>query len=504
MPNGHRRLADTAVDILYQQQITAGALVCEQNPSLRFAVHACRLLWRPPASALPPTTYPHDPSGSRLRIRPQRVAPDDCCAYIVRRPRNKDETALSDLQPARGTHDLIGEEMRRFHRVTDTARRIAAVYGFDEWITPIFEDTRVFSRTLGETSDVVTKEMYTFDDRGGDSITLRPEGTAGVCRAMVTNGLTQSLPQKVFYAGPMFRYERPQKGRYRQFHQIGTELIGPAEPLADAEVIACGWAILQALDVATDTVLELNTLGDKDSRDAYRAALVAYFTDHKDALSKDSLMRLERNPLRILDSKDESDKRIVAGAPTIEPHLSDPARSFWDKVREHLTAFHVPFVENPRIVRGLDYYGHTAFEFVTTKLGAQGTVMAGGRYDGLVQEMGGPATPAVGWAAGIERLAMLMEAAPPAPAPVTIIPIGDAAEAKGIEVLQALRQNGIRAEIGYRGNLKRRMERANKAGSRAALIIGQDDIAAGHAQVKDLTTGTQDAIPFSDLASRLK
>ena len=229
---------------------------------------------------------------------------------------------MTDLQPVRGTRDLLGEDQRRFHRVVETARRVAATYGFDEWITPIFEDTRVFARTLGETSDVVMKEMYTFPDRGGDSLTLRPEGTAGVCRALVTNGLTQSLPQKVFYAGPMFRYERPQKGRYRQFHQIGTELIGPAEPLADAEAIACGWTILEALGVASDTVLELNTLGDKDSRDAYRSALVAYFTDHKAGLSEDSLNRLERNPMRILDSKDEGDRRIVANAPTIQPYLT--------------------------------------------------------------------------------------------------------------------------------------------------------------------------------------
>src|SRR5580692_5127114 len=199
----------------------------------------------------------------------------------------------SELQPARGTHDLIGEDQRRHRHVVDTARRVAESYGFAEWATPIFEDTRVFSRTLGETSDVVMKEMYSFDDRGGDPVTLRPEGTAGVCRALVTNGLTQSLPQKVFYAGPMFRYERPQKGRYRQFHQIGTELIGPAEPLADAEVIACGWAILEALGVADDTVLELNTLGDRPSRTAYRAALVAYFSAHKAGLSEDSLARLE-------------------------------------------------------------------------------------------------------------------------------------------------------------------------------------------------------------------
>ncbi len=411
---------------------------------------------------------------------------------------------MTALQPARGTHDFIGEEQRRFHRVTEVARRVAATYGFDEWMTPIFEDTGVFARTLGETSDVVTKEMYTFDDRGGESITLRPEGTAGVCRALVSNGMTQSLPQKVFYAGPMFRYERPQKGRFRQFHQIGTELIGPAEPLADAEVIACGWDILKALGVADNTVLELNTLGDRESRDAYRDALVGYFAAHRAGLSEDSLNRLERNPMRILDSKDDADRRIVAGAPTIAAYLTEPASAFYKKLQDQLVRFRVPFTENPRIVRGLDYYGHTAFEFVTTKLGSQGTVMAGGRYDGLVAEMGGPVTPAVGWAAGIERLSMLMEAAPSAPSSVAVIPVGDAAEAVAIDILQALRSNGIRAEIAYRGNLKRRMERANKTGARAAVILGDDDIAAGVAQVKDLTSGTQDAVPFSHIPSRLR
>lgn len=410
---------------------------------------------------------------------------------------------MTELQPARGTHDLTGEEQRRFHHVVETARRVAATYGFDEWQTPIFEDTRVFSRTLGDTSDVVTKEMYTFEDRGGDSVTLRPEGTAGVCRALVTNGLTQSLPQKVFYAGPMFRYERPQKGRYRQFHQIGLELIGPSEPLADAEVIACGWDILKALGVASETVLELNTLGDKESRDAYRAALVAYFTQHQGSLSQDSLNRLERNPMRILDSKDEADRRIVADAPTIDPYLTDEARGFYDALQAHLARFDVPFRKNPRIVRGLDYYGHTAFEFVTQRLGAQGTVMAGGRYDGLIAEMGGPRTPAVGWAAGIERLSMLLAQAPDAPAPVAVVPIGDAAEAAAIGVLQALRAAGIRAEMAYRGNLKRRMERANRAGSRAAVIIGSDDLAAGVAQVKDLGTGTQEAVALDQIVARL-
>jgi histidyl-tRNA synthetase len=408
-----------------------------------------------------------------------------------------------DLQPARGTHDLIGEDQRRHTHVADTARRIAARYGFDEWTTPIFEDTRVFSRTLGETSDVVTKEMYTFTDRGGDSITLRPEATAGICRALVTNGLTQSLPQKVFYAGPMFRYERPQKGRYRQFHQIDIELIGSAEPLADAEVIACGWNILQALGVAGDTVLEINTLGDKESRSAYRDALVAYFTEHQGALSPDSLARLDRNPLRILDSKDEGDRRIIANAPLIADHLTAAAAGFYAGVQGYLRTFGVPFRENPRIVRGLDYYGHTAFEFVTGKLGSQGTVMGGGRYDGLVEEMGGPPTPAVGWAAGIERLAMLLETPPAAQAAVAVVPVGDAAEAAALGVLQSLRAAGVRAEMAYRGNLRRRMERANRIGARAAVILGPDDIAAGVAQVKNLATGEQEAVKLADIAARL-
>jgi histidyl-tRNA synthetase len=410
---------------------------------------------------------------------------------------------VTPLQPARGTHDLIGEEFRRHRHVIDVARRIAALYGFEEWATPVFEDTRVFARSLGDTSDVVTKEMYTFTDRGGESVTLRPENTAGICRALVSNGLTQTLPQKVFYAGPMFRYERPQKGRYRQFHQIGAELIGPAEPLADAEVIALGWDILQSLGVAQDTVLELNTLGDRESREAYRAALVAHFAAHRDALSEDSRTRLERNPLRILDSKDARDAPFVAEAPTIFAHLTPTARDFYGTLKRHLAGFGVPFRENPRIVRGLDYYNHTAFEFVTTALGAQGTVMAGGRYDGLVAEMGGPPTPAVGWAAGIERLALLLPAPPAAPAPVAVVPIGEAAEAAAIEVLQSLRRAGIRTEMAYRGNLKRRMEQANRRGARAAVILGESELARGVAQVKDLASGAQAEVPLAELARAL-
>jgi histidyl-tRNA synthetase len=411
---------------------------------------------------------------------------------------------VSELQPVRGTRDLIGEDQRRHQHIIDTARRVSAGYGMAEWSTPIFEDTRVFSRSLGDTSDVVMKEMYSFQDRGGDSLTLRPEATAGICRALVTNGLTQSLPQKVFYTGPMFRYERPQKGRYRQFHQIDVEVLGSAEPLADAEVIACGWDILTALGIAHDVVLEVNTLGDRDSRDAYRAALVDYFTAHREGLSEDSLARLERNPLRILDSKDDGDRRIVAGAPTIQPYLTAAAATFYARLKDYLAVFGVPFVENPRIVRGLDYYGHTAFEFVTSRLGAQGTVMGGGRYDGLVEEMGGPPTPAVGWAAGIERLSMLLADVPALPRPIAVVPVGEAAEAPALAVLQQLRHAGIRAEMAYRGNLKRRLERANRIGARAAVILGDTEIARGVAQVKDFVSGAQQEVPLAELPTWLR
>ena len=408
------------------------------------------------------------------------------------------------LQPPRGTHDLIGDDFRRHHHVVETARRVVTLYGFEEWATPIFEDTRVFSRTLGETSDVVTKEMYSFADRGGDSITLRPENTAGICRALVTNGLTQGLPRKVFYAGPMFRYERPQKGRTRQFHQIGAEILGAPEPLADAEVIAAGWHILNALGVGEGVVLEINTLGDTESRDAYRAALVAYFSAHRDVLSEDSRMRLEKNPLRILDSKNEGDRQIVACAPDTREHLQQAAATLYAEVQSYLTRFGVPFRENPRIVRGLDYYSHTAFEFVTDRLGAQGTVMAGGRYNGLVEEMGGPPTPSVGWAAGIERLAMLLTQAPAPPRPVAVIPVGEAQEAAALDLAARLRAAGMVAEIAYRGNLKRRMERANKLHARAALILGEEETARGVVQLRDLDAGTQESMTAEDAVARLR
>jgi histidyl-tRNA synthetase len=326
-----------------------------------------------------------------------------------------------------------------------------------------------------------------------------------VARALISNALTQSLPQKFFYYGPMFRHERPQKGRLRQFHQTGVELIGVAAPLGDVEVIACGADMLDALGVLPRTRLDLNTLGDQESRQAYRQVLVGYFADLRDRLSEDSRRRLDSNPLRILDSKDEGDRKLVAGAPTIYDVLTPEAAGFYAAVKEHLARFGVPFRQNPRIVRGLDYYSHTAFEFVTDQLGAQGTVMGGGRYDGLMQQMGGPAIPAVGWAAGIERLAMLLPNAPKPRQPVAVVPLGGAAEeGAAIEAIQALRRVGIAAEMAYRGNAKRRMERANRIGARAAVIIGSDELARGAAQVKDLATGEQTEVRLEDLPERLR
>src|SRR5579864_740366 len=366
------------------------------------------------------------------------------------------------LQPVRGTQDLLPEEQRRHRAVAETARAVAERYGYYEIATPIFEFSDVFSRPIGETSDIVTKEMYTFADRGGEEITLRPEYTAGIVRAIISNGLTQNLPLKFFASGPMFRYERPQKGRFRQFHQIDVELIGPSQPQADVEVIALAADVLGALGILRRTVLELNTLGDAASRNAYRQALVAYYEGHLDALSEDSRRRLERNPLRILDSKEENDKRINAGAPHFGDYLTDDARRFFDEVRAGLELLGIAHRVSPRLVRGLDYYCHTAFEFVTTDLGAQGTVLGGGRYDGLMALMGGPDTPGIGWAAGIERLASLMHAPEAPPRPIAVIPVGERGEAEAMKLAHGLRRAGYVIDLGYSGSLKKRMERANK------------------------------------------
>ena len=411
---------------------------------------------------------------------------------------------MQKLQPVRGTHDILPESMTRHRRVADTARDLAALYGYEQIETPIFEFTEVFKRTLGDTSDIVTKEMYTFADRSGDVITLRPEGTAGVARMVIAEGLTQSVPLKYFYTGPMFRHERPQKGRLRQFHQIGVELLGVAGPQGDVEVLALASHVLKALGVGDKTMLEINTLGDSESRAAYRAVLVKYLEGFRDKLSEDSRQRLERNPLRVLDSKDEGDKRIVADAPLFSDYLSDAAKSFFSDVRSGLDRLEIIYKINPRLVRGLDYYCHTAFEFTTEALGAQGTVLAGGRYDGLIETMGGPSTPGVGWAAGIERLAMFATEPPPRARPVAVVPIGAQAEAKALTLTNALRQGGLAADLGYSGNLARRMKRANRINARLALILGDDELAKGIVIVRDLDSGVQESVPIDVVVERIR
>ncbi len=408
------------------------------------------------------------------------------------------------LQPVRGTQDLLPEGARRHRRVVESARAAAELYGFAEMATPIFEFTEVFARPIGEHTDVVAKEMYTFNDRGGEEITLRPENTAGVVRSVISNGLAQSVPLKFFYSGPMFRYERPQKGRFRQFHQIGVELIGVAQPQADIEVIALGSRILDALGIGERVELELNTLGDSESRAAYREALVGYFSARVSELSGDSRRRIERNPLRILDSKEETDQMVARDAPPFADYLNAGSRDFFDQVRAGLDRLGIYHRVNPRLVRGLDYYTHTAFEFVTRDLGAQGTVMGGGRYDGLVELMGGPALPGVGWAAGIERLAMLIAAPPQPRRPVAVVPIGETAEGAALTLAEVLRNNGCPVDLSYSGNVARRMRRANQINARVAVLIGEDEIARNVVALRDLDSGEQNEVPMDQSLSELR
>lgn len=413
---------------------------------------------------------------------------------------------MTALQPVRGVHDIMPETMRAHRHVIDRARTAALRSGFHEIATPIFEFTQVFARTLGDTSDIVTKEMYTFEDKGGDSLTLRPENTAGVARAFISCGLQQNIPWKVFYAGPMFRHERPQKGRLRQFHQVGVELIGVDQPLADIEVVGLGYQLLADLGLKDKVQLEINTLGDQESRDAYRAKLVDYLSAYTADLSEDSRSRLDKNPLRILDSKNEGDRKIIADAPLMHDSLTNDARAYFDAVLDGLTKLAIPYSLNSKLVRGLDYYCHTAFEFTTDLLGAQSAVLAGGRYDGLIPLMGGPKMPGIGWAAGIERLAMLIEdQTPSAPRPIVFIPMGDAAEATSMVLAHQLRANGFFVDLGYSGNMKKRLNRANKVDAIAAVIIGDDELARNEATLRDMESGEQKPVSLTlgDLVSAL-
>jgi len=411
---------------------------------------------------------------------------------------------LPKLQPVRGTRDVLPDELRAHRHVFETARATAGLYGYEEMSTPIFEFTEVFKRTLGDSSDVVTKEMYTFEDRGGEWITLRPENTAGVARALISGGLSQNLPLKVFCGGPMFRYERPQKGRLRQFHQIDVELLGVPEAMGDVEIIALGAEVLKALGVNDAVKLELNTLGDSESRAAYRDSLVEYFNAHLADLSEDSRTRLEKNPLRILDSKDEGDRHVVAGAPKMSEYLNASSHAFFASVCAGLDSLGIEYELNPHLVRGLDYYCHSAFEFTTEALGAQGAVVAGGRYDGLVETMGGPPTPGVGWAAGVERLAMLVGDVAAEGYTIAVVPVGADMEAAGFVLTQQLRDAGFRTDMAFRGNLSKRLKRANKLGAVCAVLLGEEEAGRDCVTVRDLGSGEQQEVGNAELLAHLK
>jgi histidyl-tRNA synthetase len=392
---------------------------------------------------------------------------------------------MTKLQPVRGTRDFLGDFARCIQYIQDTTFLTARQFGFERIDTPIFEYTGVFKRAVGETSDIVGKEMYTFSDRGGEEITLRPEGTAPVVRALLSNSLTQQLPLKYCYYGPMFRYERPQRGRYRQLHQFGVEFFGVDNPCADVEMLDLAQQILDRLEI--NASLHLNTIGDSQSRDAYRVALIEYFSKYRSDLSEDSQQRLDKNPMRILDSKDLNDKRIAEDAPKISAHLTTAAAQFFEKVREGLEVLGIKYTLDPTLVRGLDYYTHTAFEFKSNDLGAQDAVLGGGRYDGLVQHMGGPSIPAVGWGMGVDRIALLLEnRAFAKPVPIVIIVIGDYFS-KALQLAKAFREKGNVCEILYKTNPGKAFKDADKLGARFAIIIGEEETKTNTVKVKDLS-----------------
>ena len=418
------------------------------------------------------------------------------------------------IQPIRGMNDVLPEQMAAWHFVEATARDVFAAYGYDELRVPMVEQTDLFKRAIGEYTDVVEKEMFTFVDQGGDSLTLRPEATAGVARAMISNGQLRGARHKLWCVGPMFRHERPQKGRYRQFHQFSVEAIGFNGPDIDIELIAVGARLWKRLGIER-VALEINSLGTPDSRRVYRDALVSYFRGHEARLDADSRRRLEGNPLRILDSKNPEMQDIVAGAPMLSEHLDAESRAHFAALQSAITALGIPFKVNPRLVRGLDYYSRTVFEWITDALGSQNAICSGGRYDGLIAQLGGEPTPAVGFALGIERVVALVEQVGTAPktpgADVYLIAQGAAAEQQSLVVAEKLRDAlpGRRIEINLgAGNFKAQFRRADRSGAEFALVIGDDELARGVAQLKPLRTaageggtGQQLEVPLGELVA---
>ncbi len=405
------------------------------------------------------------------------------------------------MQPVRGTADLMPRQKSQMNIILQKASTVASRYGFQDMETPIFEFSEVFSRPLGESSDVVAKETYSFQDRGGSSLTLRPEGTASVMRALISNGLTQSLPQKFYYGGPMFRYERPQKGRMRQFHQIGCEYIGSFNPLADAEVIGCATQFLSELGVFDTCILHLNSLGDAESRDDYRASLVAFLSNYKNELSIDSQRRLNENPLRILDSKADEDREIIKDAPRLPAFLTTQAKHHFEQLTNALDKAGINWQLDTNLVRGLDYYSHTAFEFITDALGSQGTVLGGGRYDGLSAMLGGPDMGAVGFAAGVERLALLIEKNEEFTYDIAVVIVDDEVASDGFALAQNLRLQGFKTDIPMVPQVGKKLKRASLIGCELSFIIGKNEIKSDTIQVKIMTTGEQKQIGISQVIS---
>ncbi len=418
---------------------------------------------------------------------------------------------MKKIQAIRGMNDILPDRSAAWQYLEATMRDLFTAYGYAEIRTPVLEDTALFRRTIGEVTDIVEKEMYTFADRNGDSVTLRPEGTAGVVRAAMENGLLHNQIQRVWYTGPMFRYERPQKGRYRQFHQFGVEVFGLPGPDIDAELIIMTARLWRLLGISDQLTLEINTLGTPESRARYREALVAYLREHEDALDEDSKRRLESNPLRILDSKNENTRRILAGAPLFESSLDDESRSHFRQLLAALDQAGVSYVHNPHLVRGLDYYTRTVFEWTTRALGAQGTVLAGGRYDGLVEQLGGKSTPGIGFGMGVERLLLLLETLEVIPPEAYhqldayLVGMGEAAERELLPFAERLRDAvpGLRLQVHMGGGgFKSRMKKADRSGARYALIVGEDELSSQSVSVKDLRgNGEQVSLSWQDLGT---
>jgi histidyl-tRNA synthetase len=421
-----------------------------------------------------------------------------------------EKTSQSQIQPPRGMNDVLPADIAAWQRLESIAREIFASYAYQEIRVPLVEHTALFKRSIGEYTDIVSKEMFTFQDPGGDSLTLRPEATAGIVRAMITNGLLHNQKQRVWTAGPMFRHEKPQRGRFRQFHQLDVEAFGYAGPDIDAEMIMLSARLLKRVGVAR-AELNLNSLGTPESRRAYREKLVDYFTGHKSKLDGDSLRRLEGNPLRILDSKNPELQEIIAAAPVLTEYLDEPSRQHFDGLKRHLDAMSIPYVLNPRLVRGLDYYSHTVFEWVTNELGSQGAVCSGGRYDGLVTQLGGEPTPAIGWALGEERIVELLrvqavESGDTAP-DVYLVIAGALAEAQGLQLAERLRDAvpGVRIEANCGGgSFKSQLKRADKSGAAFAVILGDAETERRVAGLKSLRAeASQAEFAWDDLPVEL-